>query len=331
MAVTPYDMSECANDETWARLLASSPQATVFSSTAFVNSLGYRYKRYVFGLSGRPIALCCAIEDDSGQAVVTPDYTPYQGLLFLDEGLRLPRQRVLNEFRVTEYAIAALTERYRSIAMLLSWQFDDVRPFLWHHHHQPELGQFNVTPRYTAVLALDATDEAGFAMQARACRRQELRKGAAYIVREERDIALFMELYAMTFARQDIAVPPANLALVARIVEDALRYGYGRLSSCVTPDGVAAATLFLFDERRAYYLFGANRPDLRHTGASSRLMFENISYAKRRGLSELDFVGVNSPNRADFKLSFNPELKLYFDLRFEHPDSGAVRDTPTGS
>ena len=27
--------------------------------------------------------------------------------------------------------------------------------------------------------------------------------------------------------------------------------------------------------------------------------------------SEVDFVGVNSPNRGDFKISFNPELKPY--------------------
>ena len=69
--------------------------------------------------------------------------------------------------------------------------------------------------------------------------------------------------------------------------------------------------LFLFDQRRAYYLFGANSPDLRATGGSTRLILDSILNARSRGLEEIDFVGVNSPKRGDFKLSFNPTLRLH--------------------
>jgi hypothetical protein len=31
----------------------------------------------------------------------------------------------------------------------------------------------------------------------------------------------------------------------------------------------------------------------------------------------LDFVGVNSPQRGDFKLSFNPELVPYFEVHLD--------------
>ena len=63
-------------------------------------------------------------------------------------------------------------------------------------------------------------------------------------------------------------------------------------------------------------MFAANEPALRNTGAATRLMVDNILEAKRRGMKELDFVGVNSPDRGDYKLSFNPELKLYFTLSY---------------
>jgi lipid II:glycine glycyltransferase (peptidoglycan interpeptide bridge formation enzyme) len=63
-------------------------------------------------------------------------------------------------------------------------------------------------------------------------------------------------------------------------------------------------------------VFGATKPEMRHSGAATKLMFENIYRAKESGIQELDFVGVNSPQRGDFKLSFNAELKLYFDVRF---------------
>jgi len=319
MPGTRLDLIECNDDALWEHLLTRSAQATVFSTTGFLRSLGRRFRRYLIGSPAKPVALCCAVEDDSGEQLLAVDYTPYQGILFLTDSALLPRQRIVDELRIMEFAVTTLTERYRTIAMPLSWRVDDIRPFLWHHYHEPQQGQFKVTPRYTAVLDLAHAQETEFVAQSRACRRQELRKGAAYVVREERDVGLFMQLYEMTFARQDIVLPESALALVRRIAEAALAQGFGRLSSCVTDDGVAAMTLFLFDWQRAYYLFGANRPDLRNSGAATRLMFENIGYAKQRGLAELDFVGVNSPKRGDFKLSFNPQLKLYFDLRYERP------------
>ncbi|MGZ8221950.1 MAG: GNAT family N-acetyltransferase [Methylobacter sp.] len=324
MNETSMELTELNDDALWDRLVESSPQGTVFSQTGFLRSLARPFRRYLIGTPHQPLGLCCAIEDDSGEQLLTYDYTPYQGILFLGDSSALPRQRVLNEFRITEFAVHALTERYRSITMPLSWNFTDLRPFLWHNYHDSELGQFAVTPRYTAMLDLTGIDSETFPAQVRTCRRQEWRKGAGYNVQEETDIDRFMALYELTFARQQIALPEPKLALVRRITCAALEQGYGRLTSCTTPKGVASMTLFLFDKQRAYYLFAANDPDLRNTGAASRLMFDNIFYAQQRGLAEFDFVGVNSPNRGDFKLSFNPELKLYFEVRFTRGERSSL-------
>lgn len=330
MASAQLELTEVDDDAQWDALVARSPQGTVFSRSTFLRSLGVPFRRYVIGTPGQPQALCAALEDGGGEELIGYAFTPYLGLLFLPDRAVLARQRVHDEFRLAQWAIEALTARYRAIAMTLSWHFTDLRPFLWHNYHDSALGQFSVTPRYTGVLDLDALDSASFPAQTRACRRQELRKGAAYEVREERDIEPFLALYASTFARQNIALSDTTLALVRSITSAALEHGYGRLSSCSTPQGTAAMTLFVFDDKRAYYLFAANDPDMRNSGAATRLMFDNIFDAKARGLSELDFVGVNSPNRGDFKLSFNPELKLYFDLRYRRgegaPPPGAAAD-----
>lgn len=318
----PLELTECADDALWDRLVDASPQGTVFSQSGFLRALGCPLRRYLVHSGGRPLALCAAPEDDSGERLLARDFTPYLGLMFLPEAGALPRQRVLDEMRISEFMIAALTGRYRTIEMALSWHFADLRPFLWHNYHASELGQFKATPRYTGVLDLTTLDCASFPAQTRACRRQELRKAADCMVREESDVERFLALYQLTFARQQIVLPDATLALVRRIACSALEHGYGRLSSCASGPDVASMTLFLFDQKRAYYLFAANDPELRGTGAATRLMFENIYEAKRRGLAELDFVGANSPNRGDFKLSFNPELRLYFDLRYERGGAG---------
>lgn len=308
-------LAETTDYAAWDAWIDLSPQGTVFSKSAFLLSLNAPCRLFAAQNAGRTVALIPLIEDEAGNAVRFP-FTPYQGILFLPDSQCEPRQKVLNEFRITEFVVRELTERYRELAIALSWNFQDIRPFLWHNYGVSEAAHFVAQPRYTAVLDLDAMEPAGYASEIRACRRQELRKSSNYSVHEETQLDEFLDIYAGTFARQGIALDSMRLALVRSISANAIEQGYGRLTSCRTPEGIAAMSLFLYDSKRAYYLFAANDPAHRSTGASTRLMFDNILEAKRRGLRELDFVGVNSPARGDFKLSFNPELKLYFELNY---------------
>jgi hypothetical protein len=307
-------LAEATDHAAWDAWVEQSPQGTVFSKLAFLRSLKTPFRLFAVENAGRPVALVPTIESKAGNPMRFP-FTPYQGILFLPDPQSGRRQQILNEFRITEFVVSQLTERYREIAMTLSWNFQDIRPFLWHNYGAVG-GHFDAQPRYTAVLELDSIESAAYASHVRASRRQELKKAAGYSIKTETQLDDFLRLYSGTFSRQGIAVDDARLALVGNISRHALLHGYGRLSSCSTESGIAAMSLFLYDSRRAYYLFAANDPTQRDSGASTRLMFDNILEAKRRGLQELDFVGVNSPARGDFKLSFNPQLKLYFELSY---------------
>lgn len=299
----------------WDAGVEASPQGTIFSTSAFLRSLNAPFRLFTVASGQEPVAQLSVVEDSDGNAVRYP-YTPYQGILFLKTGQTQQRQRILDEFRITEFVVDRLVERYRKVDMAMCWSFEDLRPFLWFNHHQPAAGQFIATPRYTGLLDLATLDAHAYQAAIRSSRRQELKKAAGCTVEEHRDVGKFMRLYESTFARQGIALDETTRTLVADIATESLAQGYGRLSSCSTAEGIAAMSLFLYDSKRAYYMFAANEPALRNTGAATRLMVDNILEAKRRGMKELDFVGVNSPDRGDYKLSFNPELKLYFTLSY---------------
>lgn len=309
------EIAEATDDASWDAFVEQSPQGTVFSSSMFLRSLRAPYRRYVIHAGGACLAQIAAVEDAFGNAV-RPPFTPYQGILFSSyiEGKR--RQRVLDEFRVTQFVVQQLTQRHTVLEMALSWQFTDMRPFLWHNYGNSALPQFHAQPRYTGVLNLEEINPMTYVQDIRTVRRQELKKAAAFKLTERGSIPVFMELYRRTFARQSIEVAEDRLELMRSITETALENGAGRLSACETPEGPAAMSLILYDTKRAYYLFGANDPAQRNTGASTRLMVDNILDAKRRGCREFDFVGVNSPTRGDFKLSFNANLQLYFELNY---------------
>ena len=126
---------------------------------------------------------------------------------------------------------------------------------------------------------------------------------------------MFLDLYELTFQRQGLTIDIDTLGLVRRICEQAIANGYGYLSTSIVADRTASMAFFVSDTRCTYYLFGANDPTMRDTNASSKLLLDNIDFNAKLGMQLFDFVGVNSPQRGDFKLSFNAELVPYQEVR----------------
>ena len=72
--------------------------------------------------------------------------------------------------------------------------------------------------------------------------------------------------------------------------------------------------LWLDDGRTSFFLFGAAEPGERDQGGYTYLSVQAIKDAFENGCAEVDIVGANSPNRSDYKISFNAELKPYFEV-----------------
>ena len=65
-----------------------------------------------------------------------------------------------------------------------------------------------------------------------------------------------------------------------------------------------------------YYQYGATDPEFRNSGGSVLIMLNNIKKGIENGFKQFDMAGVNSPNRGDFKISFNAEPKPYYHVSF---------------
>jgi CelD/BcsL family acetyltransferase involved in cellulose biosynthesis len=306
----------------WSELLAASPQGSIFSDARYMQSLAAPHTCYIARTPhGEALAGVAVIEDGGEMRVAPFPFTPYQGVFFGPSVAAQPgHKRVTSELRITKCIINSLIELYGNCSMVLSPAFADIRPFLWHNYHAAGAPRFSVENRYTAVLDLSNFDYGNYLKSIRAVRRQEVKK-ATVELSETDEVTLFIDIYAKTFERQGIVVSPQQLDLVRSITASALEHGYGRLTKATNADGVASMSLFVSDARCAYYLIGANNPEQRHTGASSALMVDNIRAMAEKGMSRLDFVGVNSPNRGDYKLSFNPDIVHYHEVHLAHGNS----------
>lgn len=311
----------CEDKQAWDSFVRRSPQGSIFCESRFLDALPDGYELSVVIEDGA-ISLGAVSMLRNGEVLPAPyPLTMYQGMLCSAESMRMPdHRRCPWLLQRIEFLVAAMAARRSRISLCLSHQFIDIRGFQWFNYHAADRGQFAIDVGYTGLLELNSfkhTDDLLAAV--RAVRRQEYRRARerGLSVEVSTDIELLGQLHAATFLRQGITRPAEEGELLNRVSAAALRDGFGELLLCRTADGTpASATLFLYDGRYAYYYVGANDPQYRQTGSGTLLLTENLTRALSRGAMTVDFVGINSPRRGDFKTSFNARPTPYYTVDY---------------
>jgi GNAT superfamily N-acetyltransferase len=319
-------LTECLDKARWDRFVNASPQGNVFCLTPLLDALGEEYRLlFVEERDEAQLGIVLILRD--GQPVRAPyPFTMYQGALFNRAVSELPpHSRAKHGLEITDFLVTQLEQRFDRISLCLHHRFPDLRSFSWFHYHDPHRGRFQIDLRYSALLDLSlVTDFDRYLTSIRNLRLREYRRArsAQYRAEPSTDVETLDRLHNLTFDRQRLQRDEHDVRLLRAISRAALDNSFGELLICKdSHDTTASATLFLYDQRCAYYLIGANDPDHRPSGCGTYLMLENISRCRERGISTLDFVGANSPNRGDFKTSFNAVPVPYFMVTWEKPVS----------
>ncbi len=321
MALTFID---CTDKERWNRFAAESPHGSVFCLTPFLDALNVEYRLLLVEERGVPQAGLPLLLRDGQPYPRQHSWTMYQGVL-LDAGLcrQQPHSRAKQTLAVLDFLLAEYEKQYGRLILCQHHRFEDLRGFSWFHYGEPERGQFRIELYYSGLLELAQVESLDqYLGSIRTVRRQEHRRcqSNGFSVQPSDDLELLDRLHKLSFARQGIDRDPHEVDLLRSITQAALEQGFGELLSCVAPNGtVASATLFLYDQRYGYYLVSGNDPEYRNSGSGTYLMVENIRRCQAKGLQAVDFVGINSPNRGDFKTSFNAVPVPYFILTWERP------------
>jgi hypothetical protein len=314
----PFQLLKCSNETEWNAFVDESPQGSIFCNTRFLQSLGEDYELYFVADDGNKIAAFPLLLKEREPLPAPYPYTCYQGIMFASQIEQLPQHRKIPyRLKVLEYLLGELTNRYKSISFCLHPDFDDIRAFQWHNYHEPAKGQFSIRVAYTGILDLQAASTEQYMQMVRTVRRQEYNRAQkdGVTVEVSDNVALLDQLHDLTFKRQSIQRSDKDARLVQAIASQSLAKGFGKLKIAKVASGeIASAILCLYDSSCAYYLFAANHPDFRKSFASTFLLFELIREFRAQGLHYFDFVGINSPGRGDYKVSFNATMKSYFNV-----------------
>lgn len=301
--------------QVWDAFVSTSPQRSIFVYSKFLDSLLVNYDLVTCHSKDKIVAGVVVIYAASGSPGDTPfPFTQYQGILLADNSSQAAHSQITHEFKIVEFFIAQLAKHYKTYCLCQSWRLRDLRPFQWHNYHESDKGLFHIDLRYTGILEINKyQDFDGYVSSVRTVRRQEFKKSSQLLkLQISEDENILDDLHTKTFERQNLGKTHQESALIKSIFKNAIAGGYGKMSVALLDDAPVSAVLFLHDDRTAYYLFGANDPAHRKTFAGTFLLMRMIKDAFEKGIHEIDFVGVNSPNRGDFKISMNAELKPYF-------------------
>jgi len=298
----------------WDAFVLSSPQRSIFVQSKFLNSLNSNYDLVSCYEKDKIVAGVVIIYAPSGEPINTTfPFTQYQGMLLSDNSNRAMHSQFTYEFKVVEFFLKQLSEHFKTYCLCHSWRLRDLRPFQWHNYHEPNKGQLKTDLYYTGVLDLyNFENFEAYLSSVRSVRRQDFKKSSQILKFKFSDDASLLDvLHDKTFERQNIERNILDSVLVRSICKQAIEGGYGKMTIALLDDVPISSVLFIYDDRAAYYLFGANDPAYRNTGSSTFLMIHMIKDAFDQGLKEIDFMGVNSPNRGDFKISLNAALQSY--------------------
>ena len=323
--MSKYRVEETTDLERWDKLVDDSKQGTIFSKSIYLNSFGGKYKLlFVFKGNELRAGIPLILSEDE-KSVILDDLVIYGGILFLEDKTHKEVRARSERFNITEIIIDYLTNKYSSIELSFSPHFEDLRPFLWHNYHNPENGQFVLDLRYTSYLdisnlknILNEEQTNNFrnldTLRQRNIREARRKEATTYI--DNHQSSLFIQYYDCLMKSQGISASSEKLRNMKNIINTLAKNKFANIYITKNRDEVIQyMTVFIWDNKRAYYLFGAPNPDSQDRYKGTINFWDSFIDLSSKDIKEVDLEGINSPRRGWFKLSFGGDIRPYYEVR----------------
>lgn len=302
--------------DTWDEFVASSPQGTLYHTSAWKRVMDAAYtpaaRLLLIGCFDRHSLAggCAALERErfGRLTAVTPLVTPYAGfVLEAPLGEKLSDQ-VSRESEVLGALADWMARRYPYQSLVNPPHLDDMRPLV--------RAGYRLVPRFTYHLNIKLPPEEIFARFDGSVRRQ-IRKAE----RENFEISDNLEadrafaLFEATFKRQGEDCPVPRNAFMDIITGEHLR-DHREIICARAGERLASFLVLLKFQRTLYYAVASTDSEFLPTGVNSLLIWEAVKVFGCREWNILDFVGANIPSIARFKEGFNPKLQMHFQAEY---------------
>lgn len=296
----------------WDELVDESSHGTIFHKSFWLitcsNALNKKLKIYGCFENGQLVGGCSLythkIKRFLKMASSIIEMTPYGGVILAPSTSTKVREREqIHRDIIKSLCNAFDNEHFDHIQITNSPDFVDVRPFTWNG--------WDSKIHYAYYLILN-----DFEKRLSRDLKRNINKAIKNEINIEKsdDITLFYDLFEETFSRQCLK-PPVTKEFLANVFDMLLKHEKGEMWIAKTKsEGIAAAEIFVYDNKRAYRWSAATHTELRKTGAYSLLLFEVFRDMQNKRFEEINLMAANTPQLAEFITGFNPKLVPYYGV-----------------
>jgi len=307
----------------WDSIIDDSPDNTIFTTSAYLRCIGIRIGLFNCYNNNEVRAAITLAESADGSSAILHDYLIYSGICFARHtNNQNHAQRLSERFEISSFLASELAQKYEAIEFALGPSVSDIRPFLWYNYDNNG-SRYSVDIRYTTSLPIadflstNKLEDISIYRNASSARRQQIRysKRDGVFTEEINDVNLFVDFYRSTMSRQGININLSTYDKLAAFVDALIRNGVARIYLASTADKrPGSIAVFANSLKKAYYLFGANDPELRNSPTGTAVLWDSYRFLCSHNIEEVDLEGVNSPHRGWFKLSFGGKLIPYYQI-----------------
>ncbi len=312
-------LSEKNNDE-WDALTESSEQSTIFSLSHFLSNSNEIVDRF-FILKGNEIKAGFYFPINNKNNIIDSNTIIYSGILFKINKNQKKVNKNREIFKITEFFVDYIYENYNQINLTL-YNTLDIRPFLWKNYHSNESLKFKVNILYTSILNIEDfflkidDEKTNLYNNLDDQRKNDIKKANKQNCNFERiyDPDGFYKTFQNMMNDNKANITNDEMEKTFISIKKILKKDYCYMFRVKENEKTLYYTIFLYYKNIGYYYFGAGERKTMTRYASTFCIWESMKYISSLGAKKINFEGVNSPNRGDFKLSFGGNLKQYFNF-----------------
>ncbi len=294
------------DDEAWNAFVDASPMQYLYYYTWWLDVVSPGWKAIAVYQKGRPVMLWPLPMKTLGplQACLQPQLTQFGGPLFAPFPQSNHRRHTFQK-KALLLAIQALPRMLFPFDINLHPALQYFLPFTWK--------KFTLKPRFTYWLPLEKSSwdvEGSFSTDVRRHRKRALKEG--FQVMPDDNPKTFTAI-----ARRAKVMNSKQATLFEALWHAAQHRHSGLLLTARGTDGALASAIGVFSDGQRFILIGsATEPALRHSSANTLLVTDAIFRAAAEpGIHTFDFEGSMLPGVEQFFRSFNPQGKMYLNVK----------------
>ena len=309
----------------WDKMNDLSPNGSIFKSTKYLTGIDDKFHLWGVYHGQEFKAGLVLIVNEKENSCIFNEWVIYSGIMYNFNKNISNFKKNNDEFKIMEFIIKKVSKIYKSFEFNLIYSIKDIRPFLWFNYGNETTDKFTINIRYTSLLKIDSLlknkqDDLNTEVFKNfdSSRRQRIKEAIknGYKIKINKTTNNLFRFYIALMKKNNKALSEKKSKSFEKLLNHILENKLGSVLDLYdNKDNLIYSVMYIWDNKRSYYLFGAGSEESKNSWAGTILNWEAFKYlAKEKSFSEVDLEGINSPNRGSFKVTFGGSVISYFQI-----------------